>query len=196
MDLCSEVLNRRIQPLHQRDLWTPVQLALRKRNIWSPLRGVVRRQFTMHELGVASYFRQHDVRQLPDAEFAGIAQVHGPGECLILYRHHSHHAFDKVVHVAEGSCLAPVTVDGNVLASQCLADEVGHDASVLRVHLRSVGVKDTDDADGDALVSVVIKEKTLGAAFALIVAGTNADGVDVSPVGFFLWALQRFAVHL
>jgi hypothetical protein len=39
----------------------------------------------------------------------------------------------------EGPSLHTVTVDGHVLALQCLDDEVGHDTTIVRVHSGTEG---------------------------------------------------------
>ncbi len=75
-------------------------------------------------------------------------------------------------------------------------DEVGDDASVVRKHARSVGVKDADDADVDAVFAVIIEEEGFCAAFTFVVTGTEADGIHIAPVGFGLGVYSGVAVNL
>ena len=60
------------------------------------------------------------------------------------------------------------------------------DATVVGIHARAVGVEDAHDANVDAVLSLVIHEESFGAAFAFVVARANTDGVNMSPVAFFL----------
>ena len=64
------------------------------------------------------------------------------------------------------------------------------------MHPRAIGVKNADDADIDAVLAVVVEKQRLGAAFALVVAGTFADGIHVAPVALGLRMHGRIAVDL
>jgi hypothetical protein len=108
--------------------------------------------------------------------FTGPDEVVGPV-------HHAHDAVDQVVDVAERAVWLPSPKMRDVLVSQRLADEVGDDASVERVHARAVGVEDAHDADVHLVHAVVVEEERLGGALALVVAGAGADGVHVAAVG-------------
>ena len=79
-----------------------------------------------------------------------------------------------------------VAIEGDIFVFEGLEDEVGDDAAIVGVHAGAVGVEDADDADVDAVGAVVVEEECFGGAFAFIVAGADADGVDVAAVGFGL----------
>ena len=124
-------------------------------------------------------------------EFIRVSDVDGAGMVAV---HQADHAFDVVVAVAEGAGLRTVAVDSDVLAPKSLHDEVGNDTTVVGVHAWAVGVEDAHDADVDAVLAFVVHEKSFGAAFAFVVARTDADGIDVAPIVFFLRMNQRIAV--
>ena len=75
-------------------------------------------------------------------------------------------------------------------------DEVGDHAAVLRVHVGPVGVEDAHHAHVHAVLARVVGAERLGHALALVVAGADADGVDVAPVGLHLRVDERVAVDL
>ena len=79
---------------------------------------------------------------------------------------------------------------------QRLDDEVGDDPAVVGVHARAVGVEDAGDLDAQAVLAAVVEEQGLGAALAFVVAGAEADGVDVAPVVFGLRVDFGVAVDL
>ena len=62
------------------------------------------------------------------------------------------------------------------------------------MHARAVGVEDADDLDVEAELAIVVEEQCFGAALAFVVAGANADRVDLAPVAFGLRVLFRVAI--
>jgi hypothetical protein len=64
------------------------------------------------------------------------------------------------------------------------------------MHVRSIGVENAGDFDRQAVLPSIIEEQGLGAALPFIVAGSQADRVDVSPVVLFLRVNRRVAVDL
>ena len=108
----------------------------------------------------------------------------------------AHQAVDQVVDVAEGARLAAVAVDGDRLVRERLHDEVGDDAAVVRVHARAVGVEDARDLDRQLVLAVIVEEQGLGAALAFVVAGADADRIDVAPIVLGLRMDRGVAVDL
>ena len=137
--------------------------------------------------------RASTFRPVRACEFAGL-RCERPGEAG--GGHHPHEAFDQVVDIAETAGLAAVAVDGDVLAAQRLDDEVAHHPAVVRMHARAVGVEDADDLDVEVVLAVIVEEQGFGAAFALVVAAADADGIDPAPVAFRLRMHFRVAVDL
>ena len=70
------------------------------------------------------------------------------------------------------------------------------DTAVIGQHAGTIGVENADHADVHLVLAVVVEKERLGAAFPLIVAGADADRVDVSPVGFGLRMNARISVNL
>jgi hypothetical protein len=50
------------------------------------------------------------------------------------------------------------------------------------MHAGTVGIEDTRDLDLKAMLAMVVEEKSLGAAFALVVARANANWVHPTPI--------------
>ena len=89
-----------------------------------------------------------------------------------------------------------VAIKSDGLALQRLDDEVAHHAAVVGVHARAVSVEDARDLDVHAVLAAVIEEQSFSAALAFVVAGAQADGVDLAPVAFGLRMHFRVAVDL
>ena len=134
--------------------------------------------------------------ELADGELAGIAEIDRAGEVVRRVVHQAQQALDQVVDIAEGARLRAVAVDRDGLALQRLDDEVRHDAAVVGVHARAVGVEDARHLDAQLVLAVVVEEQRLGAALALVVAGARADRIDVAPVVLGLRVDRRVAVDL
>ena len=100
--------------------------------------------------------------------------------------HQPHEAVDQIVDVAKRARLASIAIDGNRLPLQGLHDEIRHDAPVVGVHARPVGVEDARDLDLEFMLAMIIEEQRLGAALAFIIAGARADRIDVPPIVFRL----------
>ena len=98
---------------------------------------------------------------------------------------------DQVVDVLEGARLAAVAVDGDVLAAERLADEVGHHAPVVGVHEGAVGVEDADHADVQVVRAVVVEHDRLRGALALVVARAGTDRIHIPVVILYLPATTK-----
>jgi hypothetical protein len=132
-------------------------------------------------------FADRDLHRIADVDRAGdvVRRVHQP-----------HRAVDEVVHVAERARLQPLAIERDGLAAERLHDEVGDHAAVVGVHARPVGVEDAQHLDAQPVLAVVVEEQRLGAALAFVVAGADADRVDVAPVVLALRVHLRVAVDL
>jgi hypothetical protein len=87
-------------------------------------------------------------------------------------------------------------VYGDRLTAQRLDDEIAHYPAVVGVHPWAVGVEDPHNLDAQVVLPVVVEEQGLGATNALVVARTDADRVDVSPVVLGLRVDLRATVDL
>ena len=105
-------------------------------------------------------------------------------------------AVDEIGDVTEAARLGAVAVDGEGLALQGLHHEVGDDAAVVGLEPGAVGVEDADEVGVDAVVAVIGHDGGLGEALGFVVDGTEADGIDVAPVGLDLGMDLGVAVAL
>src|SRR5690606_5590395 len=109
--------------------------------------------------------------------------------------HHTHHAIHQVVYILEATCLCSISVNRDVLVSQCLNDKVRYYPAVLRMHAWTVRVEYPYDLNVYLMLAMVIHKKCLGTPFAFIIARTNPDRVDVAPVTLFLWVDRRSSIY-
>ena len=130
-------------------------------------------------IGVCHFFDKF--RKLNHGEFPRIADIDRSGD-LIWRVHHADHGVDQVLAVAEAAGLRSIAVDGDVFALEGLDDEVADDPSVIRMHVRPVGVENTDDFYPETALSVIGGEKGFCGPFPLIIAGSLSDGIHIAPV--------------
>ena len=64
------------------------------------------------------------------------------------------------------------------------------------MHARPVGVEDADDFGGEIVLAHVVENERLRATLTLIVAGAQADRIDVAPIVFALRMHCRIAIDL
>ena len=110
--------------------------------------------------------------------------------------HVAAHRLDEIVTVLERARLPSVPEQRDVLVVQRLHDEVGDDASVVRMHVRPVGVEDAHHTHIDTILPPLVGGKSLGTALALVIAAADSDSVDISPVSLDLRMYQRITVNL
>ena len=191
----------RSMPSDEADDRRPVQHALGLADVRAASGGVVGdavaklRRSLVHDGRGGMGEALDQVGELQDGVLLGVAQVEDVA--LGLGREHGlEDPAHQVRDVAERAGLCAVAVDGDGLAPQGLGDEVRHDAAVVRVAARAVGVEDADDPGVHAVLPHVDHGQGLGKALALVVAAPDADGVDVAPVLLALRVLQGVAVGL
>ena len=170
-----------LEAVAQGDLGLPAQDGLGQADVGPALTGIVLGQGLMHQGRTGPGKVADGLGEFDHGEFTRVSEVDGAGK-VVGAVHQAHEARDEVVHVAEGPGLGTVAVKGNGLVAQGLDDEVGDDPAVVGVHAGAVGVEDAGDLDTQLVLTAVVEEQGLGAAFAFVVAGAGADGVDVAPV--------------
>ena len=124
----------------------------------------------------------------------GLPEIYRPGKTGFGI-HETQEAFDQIVDVAERSCLLAFAKNRDRIALQGLHDKVRYDPAIVGMHTRAVGVENTCDFDVQTMLAVIIEKQCFGAAFAFVVAGTNADRIHVAPIGFGLRMHGRVAVN-
>ncbi|OAI21969.1 hypothetical protein A1351_20775 [Methylosinus sp. R-45379] len=75
-------------------------------------------------------------------------------------------------------------------------DKVGNNASILDMHARTIGIKDTYDFDLQSVLPMVVEKQCFSATLAFVIAGTKAQRVDIAPVGFWLRVNNWIAIYL
>ena len=162
-------------------------------NIRLALFGIVGGERFKDELGIGVGKLDDRFGELFDGEFTGVAEVDGAGN-IVGGVHHLDKPGNQIGNVAETAGLGTVAVNGDIFIAQRLQDEVADHAAVIGMHPGAVGVEDADDLGAEIALHTVAVEKSFGTAFAFIVAGADADGVDVAPVLFNLRMNERVAV--
>ena len=85
--------------------------------------------------------------------------------------------------------LLTITINRDVLTFERLNNEIAHHATIVRMHTGAIGVENAHHFDFKLMLAPIIEEERFGAAFALIIATANADGVHAPPIVF------RLGVH-
>src|SRR3954468_3406802 len=111
----SEVSDGFLQAVLEVDLGLPVERGLGKADVRLPLLRVIRRQRTMHDLGLATNETHDGFGELEHGELARVTDVDRAGEVGSRV-HQAQHAFDEVVDIAEATGLHAIAVDGDRLA--------------------------------------------------------------------------------
>lgn len=191
----TEVLNRAFETILQANLRSPLQVTLRQTCVGLSLLRVVQRQIHLDQ--PASTPRNHPQNQtgeFPDGELVRIAEVDWANHVRLT--HHATDSFDEIIDVLEATRLRAITVDRDVLPLQRLHDEVGDHAPVIRVHVWTVGVEDSNHPNINVLFPIVVEEQALRIHLADIVARADARDVDVPTIILRLRVDKRVAVHL
>jgi len=124
---------------------------------------------------------QDGLGQRNHGELDGVAEVHRPGQ-VVGAVHQLDKALDQIVERTEGARLRAIAVEGDGFVLQRLNAEVRDHATIVGVHARPVGVEDAGDLEAHAVPAAVVEKERRGAAFVLIVAGTQTDRVNVAPI--------------
>lgn len=66
------------------------------------------------------------------------------------------------------------------------------------IHTRTKSVEDTSDTHVDIVLTLVAVSESFGDSFAFIVAGANANGVDMTPTGMIISVAQscKYFFHI
>ena len=173
--------------------WTPAQFPLRQGDVraspvrvvgggWDVLQHRARGRHPPDQLGQPAH---RDLLGVPDVDRTGVFTTG-----------HRQQAAHRVRHVAQRSGLLPISGDGDGVASQRLGDEVRHHPSVVRAHVRAVGVEDARYPGGHALAVLVSRDQRFRVPLGFVVDRARPHRVDVPPVGLGLRVNLRVPVHL
>src|SRR5262249_29209362 len=132
---------------------------------------------------------------LANGEFAGVAEIDRPREAGRRF-HEANETIDEIVDIAEGPRLRAIAEHGDRFVLECLNDKIGNNAPVIGMHARAIGIEDARDFDRQLVLTMIVEEKGLRAAFAFVVAGARADRVNISPIAFRLRMYDGVSVYL
>jgi len=164
----------------------PVKLILSQRDIGLALYRVIRRQGQMIDSGGAAGQPENLLGQLLYGDLLRVSKVYRPGEVPGAV-HEGDKALHHVIHVAEAAGLGAVAEDRQGHISQRLDDKIADDPAVIDIHIGAIGIENPGHLDLNLVLPVIIEAEGLGAALAFVIAGSQADGINVSPIGFRLW---------
>src|SRR6185295_9539879 len=133
--------------------------------------------------------------QFENRELFGVSNIHRTGH-VMRSAHQPYEPIDEVVHVAERASLRAFTVDRDIAAKQRLHNEIRNDASVVGMHAWPIGVEDTGDLDAQIAPVPIGEEQALRATLALVIAGPQADRIDVAPIILGLGMNARITIDL
>lgn len=190
-----EIVDCFLKTFTELDLGSPIEFGLGKADIGATLERIVLRQWARLDLRARPCKFDHHFCKVADREFVRVSQIDGTGKSFRTV-HETQETLHKIAHEAEAARLGSIAVDGDRLALQGLHDEVGDDASIGRMHPWSIGIEDADNLDVEPKLAMIIKEQCFCAAFTLIIAGADADRIDVAPIGFDLWMNRRITIDL
>ena len=190
-----EIRRGALQSFAQSDTRAPAHLTCRQSDVRLPLHGIVCGQRLEHQLRSGTRQFNDHFRELADGEFARVAKIQRSGKALRRV-HKTDETLDQVIDITKGSRLPTLTVNRDGLTSQRLHNEVRHDAPVVRMHARAVGIENPCDLDVELVLPVIVEKERLCAALALVVTRPDADRVDVAPVTFRLRMHGRITIHL
>ena len=89
---------------------------------------------------------------------------------------------DEIINVTKRSRLLTVAEDCQVTPEQCLNDEAGHDTPVIWMCPRPIGIEYSSDFYLDAVLPVVIEKQSFRTPFTLVITGSRANWIDITPV--------------
>src|SRR4051812_37491422 len=172
-------IDRARQPLLETDDRLPAEDGAGDRYVRSALPRIVLGQRPEVEVRGAAGHAPDQRGELQDVVLSRVAQV---DRLLVIGAHQSDNALHQVVDILKAARLAAVAIDGQWLAAQRLAQQVGDDAAVVRRHARPIRIEDPADADRYSVRPVERRRQRFGIALALVVDASRSDGVDVAPV--------------
>src|SRR5262249_38733109 len=105
-------------------------------------------------------------------------------------------AINLVAHVAEAASLASIAIYCQVLTEQSLLHKVGHNATVVYLHARTVRVEDAHDPSVQIVIPAVGHRYSFCKTFCFVVDRTRADRIHMPPVRFALRMFQGISVTL
>ena len=111
----------------------------------------------MHDLRPRTGQVQYRPRDFEDRELPRVPEIYWAGN-IARAVHHLHQTGDQVVDIAEGARVRAVAENGYVLIEQRLDDEIRHNAAVVGMCPRAIGIEDAQQLDREAVLPPIIEE--------------------------------------
>src|SRR5258708_27740227 len=124
-----------------------------------------------------------------------VAEIKYLTRCM-WFEHSPHQAIDKITHITNTACDAPITIDRQRLIKQSLCNKVRYHTPIVNLTIRTICIKNTDDARIHSVLAIVLHCQCLAQTLALVITGAWPDRIDVSPVIFTLWVDQWISICL
>lgn len=192
----AEIVYRTIQAIFETYRRLPsAQFLARQVYIGLPLMRVVGRQRLEYDTRMRTREPQHHLGKFEHRKLAGVAYVDRPCK-IVVGMHHTHHPLYQVVNILEAACLHSIAVYRYIFAPQCLHNKVRYHATVLRVHVGTVGIEYAYNLDAYIILPVIVHKKRFGATLPLIITRADAYGIDIAPVRLYLRMYKGVAIHL
>jgi hypothetical protein len=100
----------------------------------------------------------------------------------------------KIGNVAEAAGLGAVSENREIVTAQGLIEKRGNHTPVVQRHTRPVRIENPRNRRVDAVGPLVGHCQSFGVPLAFVVAGPEANGINIAPVGFRLRMFEWIAV--
>jgi hypothetical protein len=165
----SEILYRATESIVERNDRFPAEEAARERYVWAALRWIVLRQRTIFYRGRGPGQADDALRQLANGYLMWIADIDRSRD-LIGCVHEADEPLYQIRRKTKRPCLTTIAVKRNWRTAKRLHDEVGDNATVVRMHTRSVRIENSHNLDSDTVLSVIIEKQCFCGALAFVIA--------------------------
>src|SRR6185369_13129140 len=192
-DSTLEIFNGSLQTVTQWNRRVPRERALCPRDVGLALSWIVSRQRQIRKPRFRIARLYHFFRKLHDRELTRIAEIHRLVQIIDV--HQANQSLNQIFDVTERARLLSLAVKRQRLTSQRLHNEIGNHAAIVFEHSWPIGIEDPCDANIDFILPVIVHHQRLSDALAFVVAGADADRINVAPVVFRLRVDQRIAIH-
>lgn len=165
-------LNSLLQPIPQRNRWSPPQLLFRQRNLRPSNQRIISPTWLIRNRNrrlprCLSHKPSHQIDEFLDSILRVIPNIHRPLAIATIHqRIKTPHAIRDIL---EGPCCLSVAGNCQFLAGKCGSNEIRDYAAITCAHSRAVCVEDACYAGIHALFAVCVEEG-FGCSFAFVVA--------------------------
>ena len=121
------------------------------------MQGVIFGKGLINDSGSRAGQRNDSFGKFQDAEFIGIAKIDRSGK-IIRSGHHTNKSFDQIIHKTKRAGLASIAKYRDVTVVQRLKDKIAHHPTIIGMHARTIGVKNSYHPDFYLMLPMIIKK--------------------------------------